>query len=60
MYSTWLLAQRKSSDLLGLMGVKGQVVVSAPHCQVLDLVPVDLLIILSGKVYHCGIVYKLD
>ena len=47
-------------SILGLMGVKGQVVVGTPHGQVLDLVPVGRLVIFSDQAYHHGVVYNLD
>lgn len=48
------------NDLLGLLGVKGQVVVGTPCCQVLDHICLYHLIIPSDQACHCGVFCKPD
>ena len=47
-------------DLLGLLCVYGQVVISAPGCQVLDLLPVGCLIVVGDEADHRCVVCKFD
>src|SRR4029434_1184605 len=46
--------------LFGLLGVESQVLVGAPHRQVLDLFPVGRLIVVTDEANHRCVVCKLD
>lgn len=48
------------SEFLGLLGVKCQIVVGTPHCQLLNLHPVGRFIVIADQANHRGVVCKLD
>ena len=46
-------------NLLGLLDIQEEVVISAPHGQFADLLPVVGLIVVGDKTNHCCVVRKL-
>ena len=46
-------------NLLGLLGVKRQIVVGTPHSQVLNLIPVRRLVVTCNQTYHFGVICNL-
>ena len=46
------------NELFGLLGVESQVVVGAPHCYMLDFLPVGLLIVFAVSPANLTMVFE--
>ena len=49
-----------NNELFSLANIEGQIIVLAPHCQILHLPPVSTLIIVSYQTNHSGVVSKFN